>query len=121
MYKVETDKSKNLLRVTFSGRVEADDLKVGVEKLKVKLKEMRPGFKLLTDLTALESMSIECVPHLEDSMNACNKSGVSKVVRVIPDPKKDIGLKILSIFHYRRPIRIVTVETLAEAITILDE
>ena len=121
MYQVTADKSKNLLRIIFSGRVEPDDLKIGVEKVKALLKDLKPGFKLLTDLTALESMSVECVPHLEDSMEACNKSGVAMVVRVIPNPKKDIGLNILSIFHYRRRIRIVTCETLAEAMKILDE
>jgi hypothetical protein len=40
-------------------------------------------------------------------------------VRVIPDSRKDIGLNIMSLFHYRRGVRIVTCETLAEAHTIL--
>jgi len=30
------------------------------------------------------------------------------VVRIIPDPRKDIGLNILSRFHYRRGSRFVT-------------
>ena len=121
MYKVESNKSRNLLRISFSKRIEPDEAKVCVEKVKVHLTELKPGFRLLTDLSALESMHVGCVPHLEDSMNACNKSGVSTVVRVIPDPKKDIGFNILSLFHYRRRIRIVTCETLAEAMKILDE
>jgi hypothetical protein len=41
------------------------------------------------------------------------------VVRVIPDPQKDIGLNILSLFHYRRRVRIVTCKTLAEAMKAL--
>jgi hypothetical protein len=41
------------------------------------------------------------------------------VVRVIPDPHKDIGLNILSLFHYRRGVRIVTCETLEEAMRAL--
>ena len=41
--------------------------------------------------------------------------GVAEVVRVIPDPQKDIGLNILSVFHYSRRVRIVTCESLAEA------
>ena len=121
MYKVESDKSRNLLRISFSKRVGPDEMKLCVEQVRAHLAKLPPGFRLLTDLSALESMDVGCVPHLEDSMDACNKSGVSKVVRVIPDPKKDIGLKILSIFHYRRRIKIMTCETLAEAMKILDE
>jgi hypothetical protein len=34
---------------------------------------------------------------------------------VIPDPRKDIGFNILSLFHYRHDIHIVTCETLEEA------
>jgi hypothetical protein len=41
---------------------------------------------------------------------------VETVVRVIPDPHKDIGLNIMSLFHYRRRVRIITCETLAEAL-----
>jgi hypothetical protein len=41
------------------------------------------------------------------------------VVRIIPDPRKDIGLSIMSVFHYRRGVRIVTCETLAEALSAL--
>jgi hypothetical protein len=44
-----------------------------------------------------------------------DQKGIAKVVRVIPDPGKDIGLSIMSLFHYRRGVSIVTVETLAEA------
>jgi hypothetical protein len=42
------------------------------------------------------------------------------VVRVIPDPRRDIGLKIMSAFHYRGDVKIVTCETLAQADEILE-
>ena len=48
-----------------------------------------------------------------------NKQGVAKIVRVIPDPKKDIGLNILSVFHYPRRIQIITCETRKEALKLL--
>ena len=41
---------------------------------------------------------------------------VAEVIRVMPDPRKDIGLNILSQFHYGPNIRITTYETLAEAL-----
>ena len=41
-------------------------------------------------------------------------------LRIIPDPHKDIGFKILSLFHYRRRVRIVTCATLGEAMKALE-
>jgi len=41
------------------------------------------------------------------------------VVRVIPDPHKDIGLNILSQFHYGPQIKLATFESLAEAFSAL--
>jgi len=52
-------------------------------------------------------------------MDLLNKQGVSTVVRVIPDPRKDIGFNILSLFHYRPDVQIVTCETLEEAMKVL--
>jgi len=38
------------------------------------------------------------------------------VTRVMPDPHKDIGLNILSQFHYGPEIQIGTFQTLADAL-----
>jgi hypothetical protein len=38
------------------------------------------------------------------------------VARVMPDPHKDIGLNILSQFHYSPDIPITTFDTLADAL-----
>ena len=37
------------------------------------------------------------------------------------DPRKDIGLNILSLFHYGRGVQIVSCETLEEAMEALEE
>jgi hypothetical protein len=79
------------------------------------LPQLRPGFTLLTDLSDLESMDLDCVSALTQLMDRLRASGISTVVRSIPDPNKDIGLKILSIIHYRRGVRIVTCDSRAEA------
>jgi len=70
---------------------------------------------MLTDLSGMASMDIACMPFIKNNMDFCNRRGISKVVRVIPDPEKDIGLNILSLFHYRRGIAIVTCANLEEA------
>jgi len=49
-------------------------------------------------------------------MDALAEKGLASVTRVIPDPHKDIGLNILSQFHYGPEIKIATFETLADAL-----
>jgi hypothetical protein len=48
-------------------------------------------------------------------MHALAERGVVSA-RVIPDPHKDIGLNILSQFHYGPEIEIATFQTLADAL-----
>jgi hypothetical protein len=121
MFQAEVDKATNLLKVRYAQHIGPEDTKRAEEKIRALLTDLRPGFRLLTDLTALESMDLACVPFIKKMMDQCNKKGVETVVRVIPDPHKDIGLNILSLFHYRRRVRIVTCETRAEAMKILAE
>jgi hypothetical protein len=77
--------------------------------------ELAPGFRLLADLTQLESISIDCAPELAKVMDRCAKAGVKLIVRVIPDPSKDIGFTILTRFHYPTKPRAIVCETLVEA------
>jgi hypothetical protein len=119
MFQVEVDKAKNLLRIIYSQHVGPEDTKRVEEQIPALVPNLRPGFRLLTDLSALESMDLACVPYIKRMMDLCNKKGIEMVVRVIPDPQKDIGLNILSLFHYRRRVRIVTCATLEEAMEAL--
>jgi hypothetical protein len=121
MFKVEADKAKNLMIMTFSGHVHPEDLKKQEERVKALLAELQPGLRLLSDLTPLDSMDPGCLSYISRNMDQLGKRGVSKVVRVIPDPHKDIGLNILSVFHYPRRTRIVTCQTLAEAAAALKD
>jgi hypothetical protein len=52
-------------------------------------------------------------------MELCDQKGVALVVRVIPDPTKDVGLGILSRFHYHHRPRSVTCESMVEAAELL--
>ncbi|HWX19022.1 MAG TPA: hypothetical protein VN578_03845 [Candidatus Binatia bacterium] len=119
MFEAKIDKSANLLTVSFSGNVDPGETKRLAAEVERLAAELPPGFRLLTDLTSLEAMDLACVPHIRRVMDLCNKQGIAMVVRVIPDPHKDIGFNILSLFHYRRGVRIVTCETLSEARKIL--
>ncbi len=115
MIKFEVDEPKSLLAIRYSGAVGAEESKKGLEQIRSGLAKLQSGFRLLADLTELESMDVGCAPFIEKAMDMCNEKGASMVVRVIPDPHRDIGLQIMSIFHYGGDVRIFTCETLAEA------
>ena len=121
MVQVEVEKSKRLLKVSWSQHVSTDEAKNALEKLPPLLPEFSGGFRLLADLTSLDTLDLGCVSHLRKMMDILNKAGVELIVRVIPDPHKDIGLNIMSLFHYRRGLPIVTFESLPEALKILSE
>jgi hypothetical protein len=104
-----------LLEIRYGGVVRAEECEKGLEQLQAGLAKLETGFRVLVDLTALESMDVKCAPFVEKAMDLCNEKGASTVVRVIPDPHRDIGMTIMSIFHYRGDVRIFTCQTLAEA------
>lgn len=119
MFRVETDKPKKLLTIAFAQHVGAAEAKACAGRVSEVSGELQPGFRLLTDLSGLDSMDPDCASHIKKTMDLCNAKGVARVVRIIPDPRKDIGLNIMSLFHYRRRIPIVTCATKAEAMEAL--
>ena len=119
MVAFEIDRPQNLFVVRYRGAVGPDETARGMQEAQVAVAQLQSGFRLLADLTELQSMDVACAPHIEKVMDLCNEKGVSIVVRVIPDPTHDIGLQIMSLFHYGGNVRIVTCETLDEAHEIL--
>jgi len=83
------------------------------------MKEITPGFRVLTDFRWLERMDPAAAAPLAEIMDALAEKNVAAVVRVIPDPHKDIGLNILSQFHYGPQIKVASFESLAEALSAL--
>ena len=120
MMEAEVDSAKNLLKISYTQRVTPEETRRGAERIASLLDKLQPGFRLLTDLLRLESMDLGCVPHIEGVMDLCDQKGIQKVVRIIPDPHKDIGLNIMSLFHYQRRVLIVTCETMEEATRALE-
>jgi hypothetical protein len=109
------DISRNLIEIRYRGRVTAAEVRAVSEKVIELLPQLRQGFTLLADLSDLESMGLDCVADITKIMDACNAAGIGTVVRIIPDPRKDIGLNILSIIHYSRGVRVITCQNAAEA------
>jgi hypothetical protein len=60
-------------------------------------------------------------PYIGTIMDLCLTKQVEHVVRVIPNPHKDIGLNIMSHFHYGSKIRVTICESLKDAMRRLAE
>lgn len=121
MYSVETDRSKRLVVIGAAGHVTKEEVKEVVRQVRQVLEDVTPGFRALTDFRWLESMDASAAEHIAEIMEALAQKGVRSVVRVVPDQSKDIGLNILSMFHYGPHIEIVTVERMADALQLLAE
>jgi anti-anti-sigma regulatory factor len=115
MLLVTSNRSKQLLHISYSGEVRLKDLQSGREDLATQLGELVPDFHLLVDFSRLESMGLDCTPELGRMMELIGQAGVGLVVRIIPDPSKDIGLNILTVFHYPHHLRVVTCQNMVEA------
>jgi hypothetical protein len=119
MYSVESDRSKRLLVISAAGQVTKKEVETAALRVREMMKEITPGFRVLTDFRWLDRMEPAATAHLAEIMDALAEKEVAAVVRVVPDPHKDIGLNILSQFHYSPQIKLATFESLAEALSAL--
>jgi anti-anti-sigma regulatory factor len=116
MYAVELDRSKRLLVISAAQTVTAEEAKMAAQRIREVLQDVAPGFQVLADFRGLQSMDSAAAPHIAKMMDALAEKEVASVTRVIPDPRKDIGLNILSQFHYGPDVTLTTFETLADAV-----
>lgn len=114
-----TNKLKALLYLAFIGKVRAGEIQQRREEVLRLLEDLPAGFRLLSDLSSLESMETACQAEISRTMELLDQKGLSLVVRVIPEPHKDIGLGILGAFHYRPHVRSIACSTMEEAATAL--
>jgi len=106
MFLAMSNKAKGLLLLSYIDQVDVPELPA--------------GFKILVDLERLESMDIACIEELGKMMELFDQHGLEQVVRVIPDPMKDIGFNILARFHYHHNPRITNCKTMVEAAKLLE-
>jgi hypothetical protein len=120
-FSVEVDQPSDLLIIRYRGRVGRADVDRCLEEVRSALPNLSRGFRLLADFSQVEEMDISCASTITKIMDLCNEACVSTVVRIIPQPKQDIGLHIMSFFHYRDNVCIVTCNSTDEAFKILDQ
>jgi hypothetical protein len=114
-FDVIIDSARNVVEFRFLGHVTVAEMKKGLGDLQRAVDRLQPGFTILNDLSGLDAMDLECAVVLTQTMDLCRDHKVGTVMRVVPDPSKDIGFNILSIIHYRRGVKIATFNTRAEA------
>lgn len=119
MFLATINKKHRLLHVSYICRVTVPELERGYEEVKPLLQEFPDGFILFADLGRMESLDPECATIIGQTMELFERHGIERIVRLFPDPSLDIGLNILSAFHYssRRPI--VTCDTMKAAVRAL--
>src|SRR5712672_1843531 len=121
MYSIEIDRSKRLLVISALQQVTAEQAKLAAKQVRELVRDVAPGFRVPADFRWVESMDSAAAPHVARIMDTLAEKGVSSVTRVMPDPHKDVGLNILSQFHYGPEIQIAAFETLADALQSLTE
>ena len=119
MISCSADEPGHILTLSYGRHVGPADMKKALEVLRVLVPRMKPGFTLFSDLTHLEAMDPACAADLGEAMALLSEGGMANVVRVIPDPAKDIGFSIISVFHYQQPVKVHTRDNLAEALRCL--
>lgn len=119
MIDIQPEPERKLLTITYRGAVTADECTTVHEQALLAIDSMSIGFGLLVDFTPLTSMEPECASSIRATMDHANMHGVVAVVRVIPDPQRDIGMQIMSRFHYSPDVQLYTCATMAEAMRLL--
>jgi hypothetical protein len=121
MYVVELDQSKRLLVISAAQSVTAEQARQAADQVRELLQGVTPGFRVLADYRWLESMEPATARHVAEIIDALAEKQVASVTRVMPDPHKDIGLNIVSQFHYGPEVKVATFQTLADGLQSLVE
>ena len=115
MIKTSYENDLNAVIIEFIGIVEASEGEKYFAELPGAIPKHGKGFNLLVDLSSLQRMDPQIRPAIKKAMDLFNAQGVTKVIRVIPHFDKDIGLNIMSLFHYSSKVKTVTLQSRKEA------
>lgn len=113
---ITSNKHQRLIFFNYVQHVSPAELESVRGDVKSLLGDLPSGIRLLADLSQVESMEPDCLTEIGHTMDLVAQHDVKLIVRVIPDPTKDIGLNILTVFHYPRHPRVITCQNLAEAL-----
>lgn len=109
------DAEKNQVRLRFTGHLTGPVMRAAADELDALMKQVKPGFAVFGDFGEVTAMDLETVSHLTRIMDRCRANGVGLIVRRLPAPDGDIGIKLLGFVHYRGQVQTLTVDTIEEA------
>jgi hypothetical protein len=115
MVLVSSNIPRQFLVLLYIGKVLPAEIDQSIDTIRAVSVGLKPDFTVLADFTHLENMGEECAPAVGRLMEYASATGVGTVIRVIPDPYKDIGMNILSCFHFSPRPGIVTCASMTEA------
>lgn len=115
MFDVNIDIPKNKFILIYKDYFDSDDAKKLCQKIEQVLPLLKKGITVLTDLSSLKHMDADSRGYLQKAMDLLNEYGVSKLIRIIPDPQRDIGFNIMTIFHYSEHVATITCRSMKEA------
>lgn len=115
MHLLDIDLTHNRVHITLSEIFDEAQASNLLTEMEARMEELRDGFLVLCDMTALQNFERAARPYFTRVMDLCDECGVGKVVRIVPNPLNDFGLTVLSHFHYSNGVPIITCRNLAEA------
>lgn len=116
MIKVAYDAPHKTITLAFEGTIDGRQAERSNDELAEILKDTPRGFRVLSDLSAVDSMEIEVEAEMIKAMDMLNKAGAAEVVGVLPDPDLDIGFNIMTREHYSKDVRVQIVRSRDEAL-----
>jgi len=114
-----SNKANRLLLLTYVGHIQLEEVARLRGDIKTLMDELTPHVRVLADFTHYESMDVEGVMEMGRMMEMVGQIGTALVVRVIPDPHREPGLNILTVFHYKQRSQVITCRNFAEAAKVL--
>ena len=77
------DRGKNCLYVTLVGFFNLEAAERAIAEISSELRELRPGFTVISDISKVKTSSEEVAARVEDLFKQIDRSGVSRVFRVV--------------------------------------
>ena len=115
MLKAKYDQERNLITIDFEGKIDVVQAEEFYREVQKVVPKTEKGFKILTDFTLLDEIDTEVQELIKKTMDFFNEQGVSEIMRIVPTPEQDIGFNILSIFHYSKQVKFLTLSSRDEA------
>ena len=118
MFNIHSDPEKNRLYITLAGHLESSERQQAAKVYLAALKELRPGFDIINDLTALHPTDKDGIQELIRLQSATRIKGLRTVIRVARIP---ITRRQLERVAEETGWTYETAETVAEAEARLDQ